>query len=76
LSHSWNLEILGLAAGQELLGRLRERIVNLASEPGIPVSVQAAAQATLKMGWSLILPTPDERARALSTLLQSPPTRE
>lgn len=65
-----------MAPGQDLLERLRDKIVNLASESGIPFSVQATAQATLKMGWSLLLPTPDERAKALSILLQSPPSCE
>ena len=44
-------------------------MVTLASEPLILPSVQASAQSALEMGWSLLLPTADERARTLSTLL-------
>lgn len=32
-------------------------------------SIQAAAQAALQAGWSVLLPTPDERAKTLSALL-------
>ncbi|CAG7818352.1 unnamed protein product [Allacma fusca] len=69
LSHTFALETLGIAAGQKLLRSLKDKVVTLASEPEVPSSVQSAAQACLQMGWSLLLPTADERARALSTLL-------
>lgn len=32
---------------------------------------QVAAQATLQTGWSILLPTAEERAKALSSLLPS-----
>jgi hypothetical protein len=69
LSHSLELEALGLSPGQELLTRLKDKVVTLASGPVVVPSVQASAQSALQMGWSLLLPTADERARALSTLL-------
>lgn len=41
----------------------------LASSAGVLSTVQAAAQAVLQSGWSVLLPTAEERARALSALL-------
>ena len=34
-------------------------------------TVQRCAQECLRVGWSVLIPTADERARALSTLLPS-----
>ena len=41
----------------------------LASNSGVLATVQQAAQNVLLNGWSLLLPTADERARSLSALL-------
>lgn len=60
---------LGLGAGSPLLCSLKQRVVALASGAGVLNTVQRAAQAVLKSGWSLLLPTPEERARALAGLL-------
>ena len=35
------------------------------------MTMQSAAQATLQTGWSILLPTAEERAKALSCLLPS-----
>lgn len=35
------------------------------------ILLQGAAQATLQTGWSILLPTAEERAKALSSLLPS-----
>ena len=58
-------ESLGLVPGSPLLRALKQRIVDLASTPGIVASVQHAAQATLQAGWVFLLPTAEERAIAL-----------
>ncbi|XP_037077204.1 E3 ubiquitin-protein ligase HERC2-like [Pollicipes pollicipes] len=69
ITHGLDLSSLGLAAGSRLLTALKSRVVELASGGGVLGSVQAAAQATLKVGWSALLPTAEERAKTLSTLL-------
>ncbi|KAK7864133.1 hypothetical protein R5R35_007650 [Gryllus longicercus] len=68
-AHSLESRTVGLAAGSPLLAALKQRVVELASAPGVLGSVQRAAQATLQTGWSVLLPTADERARTLSALL-------
>lgn len=55
--------------GSVLLNSLKQTVVALASSAGVLGTVQAAAQAVLQSGWSVLLPTAEERARALSALL-------
>lgn len=62
-------EELGLGPGGALLASLKQTVAGLASNAGVLSSVQAAAQAVLQSGWSVLLPTAEERARALSSLL-------
>eukprot|EP00058_Branchiostoma_floridae_P025861 XP_002611351.1 hypothetical protein BRAFLDRAFT_73256 [Branchiostoma floridae] len=62
---------LNLQPGSPLLNSLKQRVVELASNTGVLGTVQTAAQATLQSGWLLLLPTAEERARALSALLPS-----
>lgn len=64
-----DVESLGLGSGSHLLLSLKQRVVELASSPGVLSTVQQAAQAVLQTGWSILLPTADERARTLSSLL-------
>jgi len=64
-----NPEELGLGLGSVLLNNLKQTVVVLASNAGVLNTVQAAAQAVLQSGWSVLLPTAEERARALSSLL-------
>ena len=71
ICQSEDLEALGLQQGGQLVESLKQRVVVLASNSGVISSVQRAAQATLQSGWSILLPTPEERARALSSLLSS-----
>ncbi|XP_038616113.1 E3 ubiquitin-protein ligase HERC2 [Tachyglossus aculeatus] len=71
ISHQVGPECLGLGLGSGLLNSLKQTVVTLASNAGVLNSVQAAAQAVLQSGWSLLLPTAEERARALSSLLPS-----
>ena len=59
-----NLEISKL-----LLTNIKQKIVDLASNRGVIKTIQIAAQSCLKIGWSVLLPTAEERARALSALL-------
>lgn len=60
---------IGLETGTKLLVSLKQRVVDLASSSGILSFVQEAAQAALQNSWIILLPTADERARALSSLL-------
>ena len=71
ISQGEDAEKLGLGLGGSLLSNLKQRVVDLASNAGVIVTVQTAAQATLQTGWSMLLPTAEERARALSALLPS-----
>ena len=62
-------EDLGLGVGSKLLQSLKQQVVTLASNKGVLKTVQSAAQGALRSGWVLLLPTPEERARALTELL-------
>ncbi|KAK8398901.1 hypothetical protein O3P69_004178 [Scylla paramamosain] len=66
-----DVDSVGLHVGSSLLGSLKQRVVNLASSSGVLPTIQVAAQATLQTGWSILLPTAEERAKALSSLLPS-----
>ncbi|KAL1138807.1 hypothetical protein AAG570_008869, partial [Ranatra chinensis] len=67
--HDVDVKSVGLEAGSSLLGSLKLMVVELASNSGVLETIQAAAQATLQAGWSILLPTADERAKTLSSLL-------
>ncbi|XP_061744248.1 E3 ubiquitin-protein ligase HERC2 isoform X2 [Nerophis ophidion] len=69
ISNQVDPEELGLGLGSALLNNLKQTVVMLASNGGVLNTVQAAAQAVLQNGWSVLLPTAEERARALSSLL-------
>ncbi|XP_059922232.1 E3 ubiquitin-protein ligase HERC2 isoform X1 [Gadus macrocephalus] len=69
ISNQVDPEELGLGLGSGLLNNLKQTVVMLASNAGVLNTVQAAAQAVLQSGWSVLLPTAEERARALSSLL-------
>ncbi len=58
-----------LRSGTTLLGSLKRKVVELASNTGVLETIQRSAQQCLQVGWSVLLPTAEERARALSTLL-------
>jgi len=68
-SQNDNLAELGLSPGSQLLNSLKHRVVALASNSGVLNTIQRAAQNVLHNGWSLLLPTAEERANALSALL-------
>ncbi|XP_075228227.1 E3 ubiquitin-protein ligase HERC2 isoform X3 [Lycorma delicatula] len=68
-SHNVDVRSVGMAPGSGLLTSLKHVIVELASGTDVLESIQAAAQATLQAGWSILLPTADERAKTLSALL-------
>ncbi|GFU31029.1 e3 ubiquitin-protein ligase HERC2, partial [Nephila pilipes] len=53
----------------DLLRSLKQQVIDLAVTPGIASPVQTAAQNVLRIGWVILLPTADERAKALSLLL-------
>ncbi|XP_062306104.1 E3 ubiquitin-protein ligase HERC2 [Osmerus eperlanus] len=69
ISNQVDPEELGLGLGSVLLNNLKQTVVTLASNAGVLNTVQTAAQAVLQSGWSVLLPTAEERARALSSLL-------
>ncbi|XP_063244096.1 E3 ubiquitin-protein ligase HERC2 isoform X2 [Bacillus rossius redtenbacheri] len=69
ISHGTDVRGVGLGPGSSLLASLKQHVVELASGGGVLPTVQAAAQAALRAGWSVLLPTADERAGALSALL-------
>uniref|UniRef100_T1IYS2 HECT-type E3 ubiquitin transferase n=1 Tax=Strigamia maritima TaxID=126957 RepID=T1IYS2_STRMM len=71
ISHNVDIEELGLGVGTRLLFSLKQRVIELASNAGVLPTIQMAAQAVLQNGWVILLPTADERARALSSLLPS-----
>ncbi|XP_076284957.1 E3 ubiquitin-protein ligase HERC2 isoform X1 [Lasioglossum baleicum] len=64
ITHNIEAKSLGL-----LLGSLKQRCVTLASGTGILATIQEAAQAVLQTGWSILLPTANERAKTLSNFL-------
>lgn len=60
----------GNSRSLQILQRLKNHVVALASgNPNLGL-VQIAAQAVLQLAWSLLLPTAQERATALASLLQ------
>ncbi|XP_017782464.1 PREDICTED: E3 ubiquitin-protein ligase HERC2 isoform X2 [Nicrophorus vespilloides] len=69
ITNNVDSKYLGLGVGSKLLNSLKTRVVHLASSNGIMSTVQQAAQATLQAGWSILLPTANERAHTLSSLL-------
>ena len=62
-----------LAPGTALLTALKRKVVELASNACVLETIQRAAQECLQVGWSVLIPTAEERARALSTLLPNSP---
>jgi len=60
-----------LTIGSSLLVSLKQKVVELASNSGVLETIQKPAQSCLQAGWSVLLPTAEERARALSTLIGS-----
>ncbi|XP_024204848.1 E3 ubiquitin-protein ligase HERC2 isoform X2 [Pan troglodytes] len=48
---------------------LKQTVVTLASSTDVLSTVQSASQAMLQSGWSMLLPTAEKQARALSALL-------
>ena len=60
---------LGLEPGSALLTSLKQCVVELARSCSVVNSIQLAAQAVLRTGWVLMLPTVSERASALTQLL-------
>jgi hypothetical protein len=71
ISHSVDVNSVGLGSNANLLSSLKQHVVELASSIGVLNTIQSAAQATLQAGWSILLPTADERAKTLSALLPS-----
>lgn len=64
---------VGLSEGCRLLVSLKTRILSLAGGANVLKTMQEAAQWTLQVGWSVLLPTASERAQTLTSLLPSEP---
>lgn len=64
-----SLSETGLLPGSPLVMNLKQKVVSLASNSGVLSSIQLLAQSVLCTGWSILLPTAEERARTLSALL-------
>lgn len=62
---------VGLSEGSPLLSSLKTRIIALSGTTNVLKTIQDAAQWTLKIGWSILLPSATERAQTLTALLQS-----
>ena len=60
-----------LQQGTSVLMSIKTKVVELASNNNVLETIQKAAQGCLQVGWMVLLPTPEERARALSALLPS-----
>ena len=58
-----------LQPGTTLLASLKNKVVELASNSNVLDTIQKSAQGCLQVSWMILLPTPNERARALSALL-------
>ena len=58
-----------LQQGTTLLTSIKNKVVDLASNANVLETIQKAAQECLQIGWMILLPTAEERARALSALL-------
>lgn len=66
ITHNMDSKSVGLGNNSALLASIKQRCVNLASVSGILATIQEAAQAVLQTGWSILLPTANERAKTLS----------
>ncbi|XP_063572194.1 E3 ubiquitin-protein ligase HERC2-like isoform X1 [Pongo abelii] len=69
ISHQVDPEFLGLGLGSVLLNSLKQMVVTPASSIGVLSTVHSASQAMLQSSWSVLLPTTEKQARALSALL-------
>lgn len=54
------------------LKSIKSRILQLSGSNSVLRTIQEAAQSTLQIGWSILLPTPSERAQTLTSLLPDP----
>lgn len=54
------------------LKNIKSRILQLSGGNSILKTIQEAAQSALQVGWSILLPTPSERAQTLTSLLPDP----
>lgn len=54
------------------LKSIKSRILQLSGGVSVLKTIQEAAQSALQIGWSILLPTPSERAQTLTSLLPDP----
>ncbi|XP_070923371.1 E3 ubiquitin-protein ligase HERC2-like isoform X2 [Macaca nemestrina] len=69
ISHQVDPELCRLGLGSVLLNSLKQMVVTLASSTGVLSTMQSSAEAMPQSGWSVLLPSTEERARALSAPL-------
>ena len=63
-------EEIGLDPQGNLLGSLRQHLMDMASNHGVLTTVQNAAQLVLQTGWPLLLPTVEGRAKSLTDIVK------
>lgn len=54
------------------LKSIKSRVLQLSGGASVLKTIQEAAQSALQIGWSILLPTPSERAQTLTSLLPDP----
>ena len=69
IQHNISVSSISLQPGSSLLRNIKKKVVDLATNTHVLDTVQFSAQRVLESSWTILLPTPDERARALSNLL-------
>ncbi|EDV24531.1 uncharacterized protein TRIADDRAFT_56425 [Trichoplax adhaerens] len=60
---------IGLDPQGNLLGSLRQHLIDMASNHGVLTTVQNAAQLVLQTGWPLLLPIAEGRGRSLTDII-------
>lgn len=73
ITNNISSKCVGLTEGSRILTSLKSRILQLAGGYHVLKTIQDAAQRTLQIGWSILLPSASERALTLTSLLPSEP---
>ena len=69
VSHNVNSKTIGLSPGSALNLNLQRRVIALATTSTVTSTIQRSAQRVLQAGWTLLLPTQEERVKTLLSLL-------
>lgn len=71
VNHDMSPKVTGLSAGSALTLSIQRRVIALATTPSVTATIQRAAQRVLQTGWTVLLPSVEERTRTLLSLLPS-----